>query len=55
MQYFRNLPKYTVTYPDGRTMSDLRTGHTVSGLLHYLDPFQRQHHTRLARVARELP
>lgn len=35
-------PFYSVTTPQGTTTTDWRPGHTVVGLMFYLDPFQRQ-------------
>lgn len=46
-----NVPRITITLPDGRVNLDTRPGHSISGLMYYLDPFIRYHGTRL-RFAR---
>lgn len=38
------------TSPDGTTTYDVRPGHTVSGLMFYMDPFQAPHPIPLTRV-----
>lgn len=37
------IPRIVITYPDGRSIADNRPGHSVTGLMFYLDPFQRAH------------
>ncbi len=31
----------TYTHPDGTQTTDNRPGHTMTGILYYIDPFQR--------------
>ena len=38
-------------HPSGRITNDRRPGHTLPGLMFYLDPFQREAYIRLARVS----
>ena len=41
----------TYTYPDGRVITTTRPGHSVAGLLYYLDPFNVPYAIPLRRVA----
>lgn len=46
----------TTVLPSGQSFGpDWRPGHSISGLLYYLDPFQRYYATRLARVSLRIP
>jgi hypothetical protein len=48
------MPRITTTKPDGTTVKDTRPGHTISGLLYTLDPFQRAELLSPTRVHREI-
>lgn len=45
-----NIPTITTTLPNGRVMQDTRPGHSVAGLMFFLDPFIRYHGVRLRIV-----
>lgn len=51
MTQLLNVPTIVTTLPDGRVVQDTRPGHSVSGLMFYLDPFIRYHGVKL-RFAR---
>lgn len=46
-----NIPVIVTTLPDGRVSTDTRPGHSVAGLMFFLDPFIRYHGVRV-RFAR---
>lgn len=46
----KDMAQIAITEPSGMVTTDNRPGHTVAGLLHALDPFQRRARVRLGDV-----